>query len=447
MLGPEDQLEVSQRARRARALAGLGRGRESNAWLRLNASLLAALISWVVLKAEAAPLWALGLPFVILADRAIFRRLRLQCEAGAAPQRTPWLIAWLAAQSCYGNALGAILWFSPYDAGHSMALMFLCGSLANAAATLRTSAQLSAGALTPTILYLLALPSVEFALGGCADPMTLAPLFGIVLLLLWGVQLWRSLLASDLAQARAEGAAMRERQATAAALASRTDTLQRVNDELRTPMAVLAGAAEHLHNAAATPLARAHVANLARAADLLQRVLADLADLDALDCGAVLIEPAPTRIADVAQGVVSGFRVEAQRKNLELFLDLAPDLPACVEVDALRLKQILANLVSNAVRHTQHGGVRVAVCVDTADRPDRVRLRFTVSDTGKGLSRAHRGALFSGAAETPGRGLAIAQRLARAMGGRIEVKSDLGHGSEFVLVLDTVAPASARDAA
>jgi len=269
----------------------------------------------------------------------------------------------------------------------------------------------------------------------------LMPFVGALLLVGFGLSLWRSLLESDAAHARAEAAVMRERQAAAAAAAAKSDAIKRMNDELRTPMQALIGAAEHLRRAAVTPEARAHIATLAQAGEVLKLVLDDLSDLDQLENGLVRIEPRAADPRELARSVVSAFRAAAQDKHLELFLDVTRDTPPLVDIDAARVRQILFNLLANAVRFTTHGGVRVSLSARASETAGQVRLHFVIADTGAGMSRAQLAQVFgrervSGAGEGPGLGLAISLRLARLMGGQLNAKSDVGQGSVFTLTLE-----------
>jgi len=290
---------------------------------------------------------------------------------------------------------------------------------------------------------------VEYLLNGATNPLDLMPLVGGLLLLGFGINLWRSLLASDAAQAQAEAAVLRERQAAAAAAAAKSDTIQRMNDELRTPMTALIGAAEHLRRAAVSPEARAHIATLVQAGEVLRLVLDDLSDLDRLENGLLRVAPKPADPREIAKSVVSAFRAAAQDKHLELFLDISRETPALVDLDALRVRQILFNLLANAVRYTTHGGVRVSVGVRPAQEAGRVRLVFVVADTGVGMSRSKLALIFgrerlSAEGEGPGLGLAISRRLARLMGGQLNARSEIGQGSVFTLTLD--APLAEADA-
>ena len=386
-------------------------------------------------------LWLAGLTFVIAIDRSLHQRLGARCEAGDPPEVMTGLICWTALQSGYGNAFAALLWFAPHPSGQALAALFMCGGLANAAATLRASPPLSVSGVAPTAAFLLGLPAIDFIVGGGRDWLDLLPFVGGVLLLICGAGLWRGLVGSDVAQARAEAAALRERQSAAAATAAKTDMIQLMNAELRTPLAALLGAAEHLRRTATTPQARAHIAALARAGEVLKLAVGDLSDPGRIENGERAIAPTPSDARDVVRGVVSAFRASAHDKHLELFLDVAPDVPALVEFDPLRVRQILSNLIANAVGYTVHGGVRVRLDVQPGARQGQVRLAFVVSDTGPGLSRSQLALLFGrdhvrAEGEGPDLGLAISVKLARQMGGRLQARSELGQGSAFTLVLD-----------
>jgi signal transduction histidine kinase len=445
LLGPADQEGPALKARRARALAAIAQARMGNAGLRFGASAMAALVTYAVFGAETALFWLAGLAFVVFGDYRAHAHQLKRCQAGDPPGHMPRMIAWTAFQAAYGNSLAVVLWFSPIAIGETMAALFLCGSLANAAATLRHSKALSAAALSSTILYLIGLPIADFFVHGADNMLHLVPLVGIFLLLAWGVKLWKSLLSSDAALASAESAALRERQAAAAAAAAKTDTIQRMKDELRTPIAALAGAAEHLRRAAATPAARTHIAALIEANEVLRLVLNDLSDLDRLENGQVRIQTKATDIRDLMRGVVAAFRPAAQDKGLELFLDIDADMPPLLDIDAPRVRQILFNLLANAVRFTGHGGVRVRARAEPVDAGG-ARLSIEVADTGAGISRSQLAVLLGRTRATragaSGLGLAISLKLARLMGGDITAQSELSQGSRFTFTMD--APVFAR---
>lgn len=440
-----ERTALAAREWRARTFEQLGRARVANAWLRLASNIIVACVS-VSIIGNALPLaWIALIAPIVLIDRLVYARVQKKAAAGEAPRRLAGIVAWTVFQSLASNSIAAILWFAPYVDGETLAVMYVIAGLANAATTLRGSPAIALAATGPTMLYLLALPIADFVRGGATNTVTLTPLIGGVMFIGYGINLWRSLQASDVAVAQAEVAARRERQAAAAASAAKSDTIRRMNDELRTPMAALVGAAEALRRSAVSPQARAHIGALAQAGEVLRMVLDDLSDLDKLENGQVKIVPGPCDPRDLVRNVAGAFQAVARDKNLELFLDVQPEAPSLVEIDGARVRQVLFNLLANAVRYTAHGGVRLRLQVQAAETPGRVRLGFVVADTGEGMSRSQlamvlrrerAGHEHESGARKSGIGLAISLRLARLMGGQLGAKSEIGQGSVFSLVIE-----------
>lgn len=435
---PPAALIEGDETRELRRLAAVARARVGNALFRMVMCGVAAGLAVMVIGDYAALIWFAGLSAVLLVDHVIFKRTLRACEAGQVPAL--WkLTAWTATQSTYANLLAVLLWFAKPIHGETLAAFYLVGGLANAAATLRSSRSLSIAGAAPTTLFPLALPLIDYFFMNGRNPLDLLPLAGVVMLVGFGLQLWRKLLQSDAATAQAEAAALRERQAAAAAAAAKSDTIRRMNDELRTPMAALRGAAEHLQRAAASSTARAQIGAIVHASEVLKLVLDDLTELDQLENGQVRIEPKAADPRALVRSVVGAFRAAAHDKGLEMFLDIDPNVPTAVEIDPARVRQVLFNLVSNAVRFTRNGGVRVRLQAEAGSAPGRVRLGFVVVDTGIGMSRSQLALAFSReryASPGPGLGLAISLRLARLMGAHLAGKSDLGEGSIFSFVLE-----------
>ncbi|MET0328194.1 MAG: ATP-binding protein, partial [Luteimonas sp.] len=186
---------------------------------------------------------------------------------------------------------------------------------------------------------------------------------------------------------------------------------------------------------------RGYAESIRRAGDHLMRLVNDALDLARIEAGRLELDPQPFEPARLVQDIVALCAPMARQKSLAFDLVLDPGLPAWVTGDALRVRQVLLNLLGNAIKFTENGsvGLQVAVEVDGG-------LRFVVSDTGPGLNTEQRERLFrrfeqAEGARTASRyggsglGLAISQELSAAMGGRIEVDSTPGQGTRFQVYL------------
>jgi two-component system sensor histidine kinase BaeS len=162
----------------------------------------------------------------------------------------------------------------------------------------------------------------------------------------------------------------------------------------------------------------------------------DLRALAQSEAGQLRLERKPTDLADLLAGVVAAFDLQAEGQGRSLVLDLPPDL-APVDVDPQRVRQVVANLVSNALRHTPEGG---RVVVSAAQRQDKAQV--SVADSGSGISAEDLPRVFDrfwqgdrNRAGSSGLGLAIARELVRAHGGRLWVESSPGQGATFLFTL------------
>ncbi|MBI4820655.1 MAG: DUF2378 family protein [Deltaproteobacteria bacterium] len=215
--------------------------------------------------------------------------------------------------------------------------------------------------------------------------------------------------------------------------------------ELRTPLNGILGTLTLLELSELEDRQRDLVDNAKASAEHLASLLADILDLSAMQAGALRLAPAATDARDVLEDVMDVVATRAAEKGLDLSLVIPSDAPL-VMLDPVRLRQIVLNVVGNAVKFTDTGAVGVQLRY--RGREDRVEVMVVVEDTGPGMSEAQLARLFRPFeqgdplrprhVEGSGLGLAVSQRLAKALGGGIEVKSQLGKGTTFTI--DIVVP-------
>ena len=244
------------------------------------------------------------------------------------------------------------------------------------------------------------------------------------------------------------------RQVAEAANRAKTYFLANVSHEIRTPMTAILGYAELLGSDDLGPAERADcVETIRRNGDHLMAIINDILDLSKIESGQFTVEPSDTVVAEVVRDVVQLLQVRAVAKGIQLVHVVEGDAPRVpVRTDPVRLRQVLLNLVGNAVKFTDHGSVRVSVSAEREAR--RMRFRIATQDTGPGIEPEQLGRLFlpfsqADASHTrrhggTGLGLAISQRLAHLLGGQIDVASEPGRGSVFTFAFaaDTVADAA-----
>lgn len=230
-----------------------------------------------------------------------------------------------------------------------------------------------------------------------------------------------------------------------------------MSHEIRTPLNAVLGFSEILKESSLTPKQLTWVNTISTASESLLALINDILDFSKIDAERLTIHPAPVSLPPLLEAVVALFKQRAAAKNITLRADLAPDVPAFVNTDAQRLRQILVNLVGNAVKFTPRGSVRISVGLFTpAVAPDQpCVLRFTVSDTGIGIQAERRDRLFKAFSQVDssttrhyggtGLGLAISQRLTHLLGGEIGFDSQPGVGSTFFFTISAAAVTASID--
>ena len=220
----------------------------------------------------------------------------------------------------------------------------------------------------------------------------------------------------------------------------RSDFLASMSHEIRTPLAGIIGAAELLSLSDLTPEQRRQTEIVHTSGELLLTTVNDILDFSKLAAGRVVLEKLDFDLVELTENLIDSFAAVAHAKGIELALYVDVNMPTGLRGDPSRLRQILNNLVSNAIKFTQHGEVIVRAN-RMEDAAGDVLVRFEVADTGIGIASEMQGRLFQPFVQAEGStnrrfggtglGLVIAARLAEQMGGEIGFESAPGKGSNF----------------
>ena len=252
-------------------------------------------------------------------------------------------------------------------------------------------------------------------------------------------------------------AAARER--AEAASRAKSQFLATMSHEIRTPMSGMLGMLRVVEGGALEAEQRRHLRLVGSAGDALLGILNSILDYSKIEAGRLELEESPFALRPLVEGLIDLLRPTAAEKSLRLDLELVGDLPAWCRGDAAKLRQILFNLVGNALKFTAQGGVTLKV--GACPRADgSLAADFAVIDSGIGIAPEQQAHLFEAFAQLDpsiarryggtGLGLAISRALAEAMGGRITVLSTPGQGSRFTLTLPlrpVTAPRGEQDGA
>ncbi|MBK5914720.1 hypothetical protein CCR84_10380 [Rhodocyclus purpureus] len=244
---------------------------------------------------------------------------------------------------------------------------------------------------------------------------------------------------------RVEQTLREAKEAADAATRAKGSFLANMSHEIRTPINVIIGLGHLLCLDELKPGQRRKLDELCNASEHLLALVNDILDLSKIETGQIVLDHSDFTLGTVVERAVRLFQGQAREKALQLAIEVAPRLLELrLNGDALRLSQVLINLLGNAIKFTERGSVRL--CIDCAGAATaNTTLRFAVCDTGCGIAAAAREHLFEPFVQADasttreyggsGLGLAISQRLVSLMGGTIQVDSDVGRGSCFSFAL------------
>ncbi|MGM9491121.1 response regulator [Ideonella sp. YS5] len=244
------------------------------------------------------------------------------------------------------------------------------------------------------------------------------------------------------------------RHAAEAANRAKSEFLAGMSHELRTPLNAVLGYAQLLSmDGGLSPRQAKGLNTIHQSGQHLLELINDILDLARIEAGRTELNPAPVNVSELLQTVVNLMRVKADEKSLAFVFDAGAGLPGAVLADERRLRQVLLNLLGNAIKFTDSGTVTLGASAETRG-PSQVLLRLDVEDTGVGMRPEELERIFEPFEQVgevqrrsggTGLGLAITRALVKDMGGQVQVSSEFGHGTRFrvELPLPVVQPAEA----
>jgi signal transduction histidine kinase len=387
--------------------------------------------------------WMIAYFAVQLIDLMVFAPINSGKTERMGPIRSAAGMAMLFLNAAAFGSLSIPLWLTGGPMGGVCAAILAASGAIYGVINSPRSRQVLAITITPHFLYMAATPLWMLWYGASASFVT-AVAISFVVFGLYCLSTWQRMNQAADAETAARLEADRRRAQVERAMASQQTFLATVGHDLRTPIsAILTGAAE-LEKGATDGAARAQAALISDAGVMMKALLDDLLDHAKLDAGRMTVESVDFNLRGLIAQTLMFWQGEARAKGLNLRVEGASTIPSSVRGDPMRLRQVLNNLVSNAMKFTTEGSVTLRLSA-WVEEPSNYAVLIEVADTGPGMTAEQLGRLFTPFDQTAegvsarhggtGLGLSISRDLAELMGGRLTARSRPGEGAAFTLSL------------
>lgn len=435
------------------AFADAVRRRRGNLPIRIGVAVVGVLVFAPVIGAEIALVWCAVYFAVQLADALLCSPISSGKSETLPFGRKILACAAIAASTVVYGFFAVPLWGLNGLAGGICAVLILTGGVMNALMVSGRSSLMLGLYLAPLFLYLSITPLMMLAEGAQRAEAVAAAVISITILA-FALAAYGANARLAESEQRAHRESERRRREAEAAAADKSAFVAAVSHDLRTPLSAILTGAHELEMKGRDAAARENAALIGEAGRMMKSLLDDLLDHAKLEAGRMEVEARPFNLRQVLARTLRLWQREAAEQGLKLRLEGAARAPAWVVGDPTRIRQVLNNLISNALKFTQDGSVTIRIEAWDQD-PDAVALTLAVVDTGPGMDAAQMARLFTPFDQTEsgvtarhggtGLGLSISRDMARLMGGWLTVHSVKGQGAAFTLAL-TLPRAVAPDA-
>lgn len=413
--------------------------------LRLALAAVAAMVLSPILGGPLCMIWLVGYFVLQGLDFWVFQPVysRRADKLSGARKVAGWVS--LVVNAAYFSSLSIPLWLIGGLPGGVCALILLMGACTYTMINSAGSATVMVLNNAPHFLYLLATP-LYLALNGAGPAPVIASGVAVSIFQIFVLTVWTRMNATHASEAKARIEADKKRLEMERIMQGRSAFLAAIGHDLRTPIsAILAGSAE-LERGAVDNTARNNARMIADAGQMMKAMLDDLLDHAKLDAGHMTVDAVDFNLRDLLSQTVRLWNGPARAKGLKLRVEGAASVPASVRGDPMRLRQILNNILSNALKFTETGSITLRLTA-WSEEPSGHALLIEIADTGRGMTSDQLARLFTPFDQTvegisalhggTGLGLAISHQLAQLMGGRLTARSQpsAGFGSAFTLAL------------